>query len=791
MEISRGARIAQLIFAAALALLGAYFLVMGGWLASLGGSVYYAAVGVLMIASALQVARGKPSGFFIYLAVWAITLVWALWESGLDPWKLEVRLFAPSVLLLAFLIPALGRGAKAKAPTFWRGFQAASVAVVVLVAGGVAWSCMNQVSTGSTQTASTQLETKPTDWRFYGNDAGGTRYSSAGEITPANVSELKVAWVAKTGDGPDQTEIDHKGREYHSEATPIKIGDTLFACTPHSTALAINATTGEVKWKFDPKLPRTNPYIVCRGVGYYEAPQASECKRRIFLPTMDARIFALDADTGALCESFGNKGVVDLRDQTGTWPSGWQVSTSTPLVMNDRLVIGSRVIDNMTTKAPSGLVRAYDPVDGHQVWAWDVGRSEDALPGRLPEGETYTESTPNVWGAITGDPKLGLVYLGTGNPSPDYYNGFRRPFDRKFGTSIVALDVATGKLKWHFQMVHDDMWDMDAPIGPSLFETKDGTPALIQTTKMGQIFMLNRETGQPIAKVEERPVDTKGAAPDTFVSPTQPFSTGMPSLTPVKLQPEDMWGATPLDQLVCRIDYARARNSGIYTPVGPTRSIGNPAFDGVTDWGGASVDPERKMMFINTMNMPFYFQLVNRDSERGRELIKAKSDGTERASSLDVRLQDGTPYLATLRAWLSPFKVPCVTPPWGEMVGIDLETKKVVWTSTLGNARYNNAFNLQHNLPLPTGTPNLGGSIVTAGGLVFVGATTDQYIRAFDAKTGAEVWRYSLNAGAQATPMTYVGADGRQYVVITAGGHGALGTRYGDETIAFALQPKS
>ncbi len=780
------AKIAQWIFGAVLIALGAYFAGFGGWLMTLGGTVYYLITGVAMALAGVQVVRGRSSGFFIYLAVWVFTLVWAIWESGADPWKLEVRLFAPSVLLALFLVPALGGAAREKIPALWRSFQVATVAGAVGLLGLILYASFGPTP-GEATFVTPRDGSGATDWQFYGNDAGGSRFADVAQITPQNVGKLQVAWTNESGDGPDETEINHKGREYHSEATPIKVGNTLFTCTPHSMAMAIDAQTGKTKWKFDPKLPRTNPYLVCRGVGYYEAPQSQSCKRRIFLPTMDARIMAVDADTGELCRSFGKDGAVDLRDQTGKWPAGWQVSTSTPLVMNDRLVIGSRVIDNMSTDEPSGVVRAFDPVDGHQVWAWDVGRSDDALPGRLPEGQEYTRGTPNVWGAITGDPKLGLVYLGTGNPAPDYYTGFRRPFDRKFGTSLVALDVTTGKLRWHYQLVHDDMWDFDVPVGPSLFNLKDGTPALIQTTKEGQIFMLNRATGKPLARIEERPVDQVGATPNTFISKTQPFSVGMPDLTPPKLTPQDMWGATPIDQLSCRIDLARARNSGIFTPIGPTKSIGNPAFDGVTDWGGASVDPQRRMMFVNTMNMPFYFQLVDRTTERGKELLKRKSSGGENAKKLDVRVQEKTPYLATLRAWLSPFMVPCVPPPWGEMVGIDLDTRKVVWKKTLGTARDNNLFGLQHNLPLPTGTPNLGGSIVTAGGVVFIGATTDQYIRAFDAKSGKELWKHRMKAGATATPMTYRGADGRQYVVITAGGHGALGTRYGDETIAFAL----
>jgi quinoprotein glucose dehydrogenase len=790
LTFDRGARIAQIIFGAVLVLLGLYFAGYGGWLASLGGTVYYIIAGILMIISGVQVARGKPSGFVIYLAVWVYTLIWSLVESGLDPWRLEVRLFAPSVLLAAFLLPGMSRGAKASAPRLWRGFQAATAVVAVLLVASILYAAYGPAAGQASQVAADTKPMLPTDWQHYGNDAGQSRFAGLGQITPDNINKLQVAWSSHTGDMPDEIEQHRKGREYHSESTPIKVGNTLYSCTPHSWVIATDATTGATKWTFDPKLPRTNPYIVCRGVSYYAAPQATECKARVFAPTMDGRIYALDAETGGICQSFGDKGFVDLKDQTGKWPGGWQVSTSTPLVMNDRLVVGSRVIDNMAVDEPSGVVRAFDPVDGHQAWAWDVGRSEDALPGRLPEGEEYTRGTPNVWGTITGDPKLNLVYLGTGNAAPDYYIGHRRPFDDKFGTSLVALDVTTGKLRWHYQLVHRDMWDFDVPVGPSLFDMADGTPAMLQTTKMGEIFVFNRATGAPLVETKEMPFETSGGPEGVFVSPTQPVPVGMPSLVPRKLVEQDMWGATPIDQLACRIDFARARNHGIFTPIGPTRSIGNPAFDGVTDWGGASVDPERKVMFINTMEMPFYFQLVDRTTPYGQDLLKIKSSGGENAQKLDVRLQEGTPYLATLRAWLSPFMVPCVPPPWGQMVAIDLKTQKILWRSTLGNARKNNVFNLTQNLPLPTGTPNLGGSLATAGGLVFIGATTDNYIRAFDARTGKEVWRHSLPAGGQANPMSYVGEDGRQYVVITAGGHGALGTSYGDETIAFALPPK-
>ncbi|WGF90947.1 PQQ-binding-like beta-propeller repeat protein (plasmid) [Marinivivus vitaminiproducens] len=461
------------------------------------------------------------------------------------------------------------------------------------------------------------------------------------------------------------------------------------------------------------------------------------------------------------------------------------------MVVNRRLIVGSRILDNAAVDEPSGVVRAYDPASGDLIWAWDVGRSEDAI-GPLANGEVYTRGTPNVWGAITADPELGMVYLPLGNATPDYYGGQKRPFDDRFSSSVTALDIATGELRWTFQTVHHDVWDFDVPIGPSIVDLPDPNggepiPALVQTTKTGQVFVLNRATGKPIKRVEERRVPQTGAVPGERLSPTQPFSTGMPSFTPPPLTPADIWGATPLDQLVCRIQFAQARSEGIYTPPGLQAMIGNPAFDGVTDWGGAAVDPDRKVMTINLMTMPFHIRLVDRDSEEGRGLAANDYEGGENASDEIVYAQNGTPYIALVQAWLGPFGAPCVAPPWGELAAVDLTSGDMLWRRVLGTSRDSGLFGTTYNLPLPTGVPNLGGSVITKSGLVFIGATTDRYLRAFDLRTGEEVWKARLPAGPQATPMIYTGDDGREYVVITAGGHGALGTRYGDYTIAYAL----
>jgi quinoprotein glucose dehydrogenase len=784
------------ISGAAIAFLGLYFMVAGGWLISLGGSWYYALAGFGIVASGVLLAMGKRFGRTIYLVVWIGTVAWAFWEVGTDVFGLMPRLLAPTVLLAYVYTPWISRSLDGGGSRW--GIAGAGLACLPL-AGLVALALAAPKLEAQPAAAPAADAAEPTDWPEYGANAGGARYAPVGDITPDNVSNLEVAWTARTGDSADEAEQQHQ-REFHSEATPIKVGDTLYTCTPHSWVLAIDAVTGAVKWTWKLDAAREgNPYLVCRGVAYFEAPEATECRERVFAPTFDARVVALDAKTGRECQGFGDNGYVNLRANAGDSPPGYQITTSPPLVANGRMIVGSRIRDNRAVDEPSGVVRAYDPVTGREVWAWDVGRGPDAVPP-LPPDQIYTRGTPNVWGAMTADPERGLVYLPLGNPTPDYFGGQRRPFDERFGSSITALEIATGKLRWTFQTVHHDVWDFDLPIGPTLVDLPDpngsGTlPALVQTTKTGQVFMLNRETGKPIADIEERPVPQHGAAPGERLSPTQPFSVGMPSFTPPPLQEKDAWGATPIDQLICRIEFKQARHEGIYTPPGLTPMIGNPAFDGVTDWGGPAVDPRSKLMTVNLMSMPFKIRLIDRNSPEAAgarpigsgEQPTSKEPVGEDASSVQHYPQFGTPYVAAVQAWLGPFGAPCAPPPWGELAAVDLKTRKIVWRVTLGTSRDTNLFGLKHNLPLPTGAPNLGGSVITAGGVAFIGATTDQYLRAFDLATGKELWKARLPAGAQATPMVYRGRDGRQYVVITAGGHGAIGARYGDYTIAFAL----
>ena len=774
-----------------MALLGGFFAVAGAVLLAAGGSPYYVLVGIAMVASGALWGRGRESGRTLYLAVWVATLLWTIWESGFDWLQWVPRLLAPTVLLVLFYAPALPRLLRGR-----RGRVAAVTALVALF--GVALTPLLAPGRLVAQEAHPAAAPVPaidpglSDWQQYGGTLAGTRYSALGQINRGNVTKLELAWTQRTGDLPDRAEsVEHK-REYHSEATPIHIGDRLFTCTPHSVVQAIDATTGRTLWTWKNAAPREgNGYLVCRGVSYFRAPAGTACPDRIFAPTFDAKLVALDANTGRPCAGFGKggQGYIDLRENMGVSGPSDQISTSPPVIANGRLIIGERITDNINRDIPSGVVRAYDPVSGAAVWAWDVGRSQDAIKP-LPPGQIYTRGTPNVWGAMTADPANGLVYLGTGNASPDYWIGWRRPFDDRFGTSIVALEIATGKLRWMRQLVHRDMWDMDIPVGPSLFDWRapDGRmiPALIQTTKMGQVYFLNRLTGAPITPIVEKPAPQQGDAAGQRLSPTQPWSVGFPSFTPPAPSEKRTWGATPIDQLFCRLDIRRSQGRGIYQPTGLTPIIGHPAFDGVTDWGGGAIDPVRQTFVVNTMEMPFKIWLMRRDDPRVAPLLKKKTAG-ENARSAMIQPQYNTPYVAMVKAWLGIFGAPCVAPPWGHLTAVNLSNQKVTWREVLGTARDTGPFGTHLGVPVKTGVPSVGGSIVTAGGIAFIGATTDQYLRAFDMATGKVLWKARLPAGAQATPMTYQGRDGRQYVVITAGGHGALGTRYGDYTLAYAL----
>ncbi|MCT4703661.1 membrane-bound PQQ-dependent dehydrogenase, glucose/quinate/shikimate family [Enterobacteriaceae bacterium H20N1] len=784
-----------------IALLGLSYLALGGWLAVLGGTPWYILFGVGFLASGVCLALYRSAGFGLYLLTFIACAIWSLSEVGLDGWQLMPRLFGLAVLGIWISMPWITRPVMAQntprvTGLFTGCFYLAAIAGIFYAGWQVTDSrfVQHQPLPEAKAGAAPAQEANADDWHFYGRTAAGQRYSPLEQLTPANVSQLQPAWEYHTGDSMREGE-DKAGREFNFEVTPIKVGNVLYICTPHRQVIALDATTGEQRWRFDPH-PDTsaNEYLACRGVAYSKTTEDKSCPEKIITTTSNARMVALNAQTGKPCASFGEQGFVSLTDRMGEVPPGFHFITSQPLVMDNRIVLGGWIYDNQATGEPSGVVRAYDATSGKLAWSWDMGRSPQNA--QLKPGEEFTRGTPNGWGTYTADPESGLVYIPLGNATPDYYGAKRRPFDEKYSSALVALDIHTGLERWHFQTVHHDVWDYDLPIGPTLVDLPDGQggvlPALIQTTKMGQLFMLDRRTGKPLAQVEEKPVPASPALPGEHLSPTQPDSVGMPNLAPPDLKETDMWGATPIDQLWCRIQFHRFRYQGKFTPPAEGTSIAYPAFDGVMDWYGASVDPLRHVLIANTSYIPFTMQLLKSGEAIKQGLMKSwagwgSKEAYPKPKEFAVGPQYGTPWAAVVKPWLTALGAPCSAPPWGKLVAIDLTTRKIAWERPAGTTRDMNIFGTHTNAPLPTGIFMIGGNIVTRSGLIFMGATADNYLRAFDEMNGKELWRARLPAGGQATPMTYMGADGRQFVAIAAGGHGGLGTQSGDSLVAYAL----
>ena len=777
---------------------------LGGWLLVLGGSPYYLVAGLAMLLSGMLIATARVAGLWLYVLLLVGTTLWALWEVGFDGWALIPRLVAPAVLGLWICSPwvagrlhrAAGMESRAARRHAWGGMAACSVLIGLVFAAGYRTTAERHLTfgdpTGWQQAgAGTEAAAASDDWRFYGRTPAGDRFSPLTQITPENVAGLKQAWSFSTGDMPRQGE-NSNGHEFSFEATPIKVGNSLYFCTPHREVIALDATTGALRWRFTPGGDMShNVYQACRGVSYFDAPPGTACPHRIVSTASDLpRLFALDAETGQPCQGFGEGGFVDLRQDMGPVPPGFHFISSPPLVMNGRIMLSGWVYDNQSVGEPSGVIRAFDAVTGQLSWAWDMGREPATKP--LAPGEVYTRGTPNGWGVYTADPALNLVYVPLGNATPDYYGAERRPFDERYSSSLVALDMSTGEERWHFQTVHHDLWDFDLPIGPSLVDLPgpDGAtiPALVQTTKQGQLFLLDRRDGKPLAEVREQPVPG-GTIPGERYAPTQPFSVGMPQLNPPKLREADIWGATPIDQLLCRIEFHRMRDDGLFTPPGQRPTIGWPAFDGVADWYGATIDPGRKLLYINTTFMPFKLRMLPYEEAVRQGLVKpwAGWGHPYPQPPFANNPQHGTPWSIVVEPWLNPAGIPCVRPPWGQMQAIDLLTRKVVWQRPIGTTRDMGPAGLRAPVGLPFGIFSMGGSVATRSGLVFIGATTDQAFRALDGRTGRTLWETHLPAGGNATPLTYTGQDGRQYVVIAAGGHGGLRSRNGDEVMAFAL----
>jgi len=781
-----------------------YLLVGGAWLLAIGGSAYYLVTGVVLLGVAWLLYRRSPASLVLYALVLVGTGIWAVWESGFDFWALAPRSGVLVVFGLWLLVMScrlegerkLGVTSLVISLALWAGVLAYATGHDPQQLNGT----LNTSAAASESTSAVKVSVVDDgDWPAYGRTQEGTRYSPLQQITPQNVKNLQVAWTFRTGD--------HKGPndpgEITDEVTPLKIGDMLYLCSPHQILFALDAATGTLKWKFDPGL-KADPsfqHVTCRGVSYRDlstdasqaasTPAASStpnaaapgaCMRRIYLPVNDGHMYALDAVTGQRCAEFGNNGDLDLQHAQPIATPGMYEPTSPPIVTNKVVIVAGAVEDNFSTREPSGVIRGFDVRTGRLLWAFDPGAEDpNVIPG---PGEHYTFSSPNSWAPAAYDAKLDIVYLPMGVTTPDIWGGNRTPVQERYASGLLALHASTGKLAWFYQTAHHDLWDMDQPSQPTLADITDKSgnkvPVVYAPAKTGNIFVLDRRTGVPVVPAPELPVP-QGAAPGDHVSATQPFSelTFRPKDL---LTDKDMWGATMYDQLVCRVMFHRLRYEGTFTPPSLQGTLVFPGNLGMFEWGGIAVDTDRQIAIANPIALPFVSRLIPRGPGNPMQPQPgAKGSGTESG----IQPQYGVPYGVTLNAFLSPFGLPCKQPAWGYISAIDLKTNEIVWKKRIGTVRDSSPI----PLPFKMGMPMLGGPMVTAGGVAFIGATADNYIRAFDVNTGDQLWQERLPAGGQATPMTY-SVDGRQFVVIAAGGHGSFGTKLGDYVVAYALPQK-
>ena len=858
------------LFTIAILALAGLFLTGGGlWLIVAGGSWYYLIAGLVMLATALLLQFRRPEALSLYAVLVVGTLVWAIWEVGFDWWPLAARggviFILGLVLLLPWITRRLGRRNVAQAldgvvvtPSARRGSGLAlsGALVIALVVAGISWFTDLHSVEGrlpERQTAWNDLGVPAGEWHQYGRTNYGQRYAPLDQITPDNVDRLQVAWEYHTGDETQPGDP----VETTFEVTPLKIGERLYLCTPHQNVIALDATTGEEIWRYDPQIQGelALQHLTCRGLAY-QAPGATDqagaeaaaapaaettspasdaptgtatalaqsgqlaapqtdgepaaaddaatapavptetptsnqpvaaataartsdtCNGKLFMPTADGRLIALNLDTGAVCTGFGGgDGQIDLWRKMPNVNPGSYYSTSPVVVTQDIVIVGGTVLDNVSTNEASGVIRGYDIETGDLVWAWDSGNPDQTAP--LPEGQTYTPNSPNSWSISAADEALGMVYVPLGNQPPDQWGANRSDAVERFSSSVVALDIATGEVRWVFQTVHHDLWDYDVPSQPSLLDLTirgESVPVLVQPTKQGEVYVLDRRTGEPALPVVESPVPGGAVEPD-FTAPTQPVSAL--SFDPPAIRETDMWGATLFDQLACRIAFHGYRYEGRYTPPSLEGSLVYPGNFGVFNWGSVAIDPVRDVMFSTPAYLAFVSKLVPRDNDSDLVVNQSQPEGALPALNENF----GAPYAVELSPFTSVLGLPCQSPPWGYVAGSDLATGETVWMHKNGTVRDSSPI----PLPFEMGVPDLGGPVITAGGVAFISGTLDYYVRGFDVTTGKQLWRARLPAGGQSTPMSYEGADGRQYVLVAAGGHGSLGTKRGDSVIAYAL----
>ena len=778
-----------------MAILSIALLYMGAQLVAVGGSPAYSVIALGVLATAVLVFLKKKSALTLYaLLMWGI-LLWIVYEVGFDKWQWIPRgdLFALIGFWLAmpWVVRPLLRNQAAGSNRGFHPFLGGTVAVMALIVIALMfydpYSVKGQIGTSA---ASRSTEVAGNEWVAYGGTQNGQRFSSLDQINPQTINKLSVAWEYHTGDLRD---ADKDAGEYTFEATPLKVNNRVYVCTPHNEVHAINPENGKPDWKYTPEKTRSylQQHQTCRGVSYYAAPTvqnapAAQCEKRIIMATADARLVALDADTGELCSDFGSNGVVDLHDKMGKVRPHALMQTAAPLIAGDLIVLGGSVMDNGYDQGnPSGVIRAYNVMTGKLVWNFDPENPQNTAP--VSAEQNYPQDTPVAWATLSADLKNGLVYVPFGNASPDETGTRRDPNSNteKFRDALVALDLKTGAFKWKFQTSHNDLWDRDNPSQPSLLDLgKEGSkqPALLLPTKVGNIFVLNRLTGEPITPVDQARVQTAGGVQGERFAATQPVSRL--NFIPPPLTEKSMWGVTPFDQMACRTTFNTLRYDGNpWTPATESGSLIYPGNIGVFNWGSVAVDPDRQILVATPVRLAYIYNLIKRPEQDQEKRLFTK---------------DGKPYwnenfngdyAIRISRLASGLGIPCTAPPWGSMVGVDLNTGKTEWKRRVGTTKNLKTSFMEDRFPVgfPMGMVAHGGPLVTAGGVVFHGATADNFIRAYDVNTGEVLWQYELPAGGQATPSTYTGSDGKQYVIISAGGHGSLGTTLGDSVIAFRL----
>ncbi|MCC3253577.1 glucose/quinate/shikimate family membrane-bound PQQ-dependent dehydrogenase [Xanthomonas campestris] len=798
-------------YAVVLAVLGAALAYEGGRLVAVGGSWYYVLAGIAVLVAGVLLALGRRAGLWLFGATLAATIVWALWEVGLDGWGLIPRLAWISVLGLV-LLPFWGVARRRMQPLSGPGYVVVTGVLPVLGAALILWPLLvprnveladaskqpadaaTPFSRGSVPSPDGNVAANhdASNWTAYAGSNLSNHYTPGAQITPENVKGLKVAWEFHTGDlKPKDSKLG-----YAFQNTPLKVGDLLYICTPTQKVIAVEAANGKERWRFD---PQTNPKAMagvaattCRGVSYYQAPEGTaECPTRIFWPMVDGRLGALDAQTGKLCASFGNNGYVDLNAGTGNTKPGFVGPTSPPVVMRGVVIQPTgQVRDGQERDAPSGVVRGFDALTGQLRWAWDLGNP--AITAEPPAGQTYTRSTPNVWSLMAADDELGLVYLPTGNAAGDFFGKGRTPQEEEYTASLVAVDAATGKERWHFRTVNHDLWDYDIGPQPNLVDwpvAGGGTrPAVIQATKSGQVFVLDRATGQPIMPVKQIAVP-QGTDHGDWTASTQPVSPGMPNTVGAPsrdyetIVESDAWGMTPFDQLACRIEFKKLRYEGMFTPPSLQGSLSFTGNHGGINWGGVSVDLQRGIMVMNSNRLPYTEHVYPRTVMNELGVVSVFNGSSKTKGYM---AQEGLAYGARKEPWMSPLNTPCVAPPWGYISGVDLRTQQVIWRRPLGTGYDQGPMGIPSKTKFEIGTPNNSGSLATAGGVTFIGASLDNFIRGFDTRTGKQVWETRVPAGPQAAPLSYT-IDGKQYIVAAVGGHDRMETKSGDSVIAWAL----